>query len=120
LELPVDFCSETLDFRGQAELRRFTPERPAGARGTQFLPGEMRDVSTGGFFVRSEFLEIPGAFVRLLVHLPRSEQPIFFEGHVAWIVEEPPKGPGMGIKLAGSRLSAEQVRRFAPDDAPVA
>ena len=102
LELPVHFRGEMLDFRGQAE----------------FLPGEIRDVSTGGFFVRSEFLEVPGALVRLLVHLPRSDQPLFFEGHVAWIVEESPKGPGMGIKLAGSPLSAEQVRQFFTTEDP--
>ncbi len=78
--MPVRFWSELLEFEGTAELE-----------------GEVRDVSWGGLFVRSEYLETPGTPVRLLVEMPHA--PVTLRGQVAWIASGPPKGPGMGIKL---------------------
>jgi len=36
------------------------------------------------------------------VWLPDQDHPISLRGSVAWVTEHPPKGPGMGIKLAQS------------------
>lgn len=80
---PVRFWSEMLDFESKAEVE-----------------GEVLDISTGGLFIRSEFLETCGTPVSLLVWLPSSSQPVALSGRVAWVAEAPPKGPGMGIELA--------------------
>ena len=80
---PVKFRSELLEFEARAEVI-----------------GEVLDMSKDGLFVRSEFLEAPGTPVSLLVWLPTSDHPISLRGKVAWVTEHPPKGPGMGIKLA--------------------
>ena len=95
VELPVRFWSELLEFEGRVELS-----------------GEVSDVSWGGLFVRCEFLETPGTPVSLLVTLPGTE-PVPLKGHVAWVAEEPPKGPGMGIRLANPlhpKLASEMQR----------
>jgi Tfp pilus assembly protein PilZ len=81
---PIRFSSKLLDFEAKAEL-----------------VGEVLDVSSGGLFIRSEFLEVPGTRVSLQVWLPNARQPIALTGHVAWVTETPPKGPGMGIRLDG-------------------
>lgn len=78
----VTFRSEMLEFESRAEVL-----------------GEVLDVSAGGLFVRSEYLEAPGTPVSLLVWIDEDE-PISLRGAVAWVAEHPPKGPGMGIKLA--------------------
>src|SRR5262245_60655658 len=83
LVCPVRFKSEMLDFESNAEVE-----------------GEVVDASSGGLFVRSELLEMPGTRVSLLVWLPNSVNPIGLVGRVAWVAENPPKGPGMGIELA--------------------
>jgi hypothetical protein len=80
VQLPVRFWSELLEFEGTAELE-----------------GEVRDVSWGGLFVHSEYLETPGTPVRLLVEMPHA--PVSLRGQVAWVASGPPKGPGMGIRL---------------------
>lgn len=80
VELPIWFRSELMEFEGDA-----------------LLGGEVRDVSEGGLFVRSEYLELPGTIVRLVITLPDGEPPLEVEGRVAWVAEEPPHGPGMGI-----------------------
>jgi hypothetical protein len=82
VEFPVRFWSELLEFEGRMEVE-----------------GSTSDVGWGGLFVRSDFLEEPGTPVSLLVSLPQSQQPLPLKGHVAWVAEDPPKGPGMGIKL---------------------
>ena len=83
---PVRVWSEMLDLETHAEVL-----------------GEVLDISSGGLFVRSDFLEMPGTPVSLLVWLPDSnDQPIPLKGHVAWVTEHPPKGPGMGIRLASA------------------
>jgi Tfp pilus assembly protein PilZ len=79
---PVRFRSEMLEFESKAELI-----------------GEVLDMSEGGLFVRSEYLEAPGTPVWLQVWLPSSPEPIALRGNVAWVAEHPPKGPGMGIRL---------------------
>jgi Tfp pilus assembly protein PilZ len=83
VEYTVRIWSEMLDIETKAEVI-----------------GEVLDISSGGLFVRSDFLEIPGTPVSLLVWLPSAEDPVPLKGHVAWVTEHPPKGPGMGIKLA--------------------
>jgi hypothetical protein len=81
--LPVRFCSEMLDFEGQAEAS-----------------GEISDVSAGGLFVRCDLLEVPGTPVRLTIAVPKPGRGALpLHGTVAWIADEPPKGPGMGIRL---------------------
>jgi hypothetical protein len=82
VEYPVRFKSELLEFDSKGEII-----------------GEVLDMSPGGMFVRSEFLEAPGTPVSLLVWLPNQDEPIALRGTVAWVAEHPPKGPGMGIKL---------------------
>lgn len=82
VEYPVRFRSELLEFDAQAEVL-----------------GEVLDMSHGGLFVRSDFLEAPGTPVSLLVWLPSEPEPVALRGTVAWVAERPPKGPGMGIKL---------------------
>jgi hypothetical protein len=79
---PVTFRSELLEFEARAEVI-----------------GEVLDMSMNGLFVRSEFFEAPGTPVSLLVWLT-PDHPISLRGRVAWVTEHPPKGPGMGIKLA--------------------
>lgn len=64
--------------------------------------GEVLDISSGGLFVRSDFLEMPGTPVSLLVWLPGNVDAVPLKGHVAWVAEHPPKGPGMGIRLASA------------------
>lgn len=80
---PVRFWSEMLEFETKAEV-----------------DGEVLDMSSGGLFIRSEFLEPRGTPVSLLVWLPGVSQPLHLSGRVAWVTEEPPKGPGMGIELS--------------------
>lgn len=80
---PVRFWSEMLDFEAKAELQ-----------------GEVTDISSGGLFIRSDFLETKGTPVSLLVWLPSRTVPIALQGRVAWVAEAPPKGPGMGIELS--------------------
>ena len=82
VELSVRFRSEMLDFEAKAELI-----------------GEVLDISDGGLFVKSEFLEIPGTQVSLILWLPGDTHPRVVKGVVAWVAEAAPKGPGMGIKL---------------------
>ena len=82
---PVRFWSEMMDFEAKAEVE-----------------GEVLDISTGGLFIRSEFLETQGTPVSLLVWLPEATQPVALSGRVAWVAENPPKGPGMGIELSAS------------------
>jgi len=79
--LPVRYCTESLEFEGDVEL----------------VPGEARDVSPQGLFVRSDFLESPGTTVHLHLSLPREAEPLRLCGHVAWVTEDPELGPGMGI-----------------------
>ena len=83
--LAVRFRSEMLEFEARAELI-----------------GEVLDVSDGGLFIRSEYLELPGTPVMLTVWLPTDKHPRMLKGVVAWVAEGPPKGPGMGIKLVQS------------------
>src|SRR5262245_19105511 len=78
----VLFRSEMLDFETQGGV-----------------VGEVTDISSGGLFIKCEFFEAPGTPVSLLVWLPDQAEPVALRGHVAWIAEHPPKGPGMGIKL---------------------
>jgi uncharacterized protein (TIGR02266 family) len=101
IDLPVRFRSEMLDFQGRA----------------RFLEGEVADISRGGLFIRSDFFEMPGTPVRLLLAVPGSTGTLHLDGHVAWVVEEPPKGPGMGIRLDGQPLKKRLLDRFiqAPD-----
>jgi hypothetical protein len=82
VEYRVTFRSEMLEFEARAEV-----------------VGEVLDISAGGLFVRSEYLEAPGTPVSLLVWIDE-DAPLSLRGSVAWVAEHPPKGPGMGIKLA--------------------
>lgn len=82
VEYRVTFRSEMLEFESRAEVM-----------------GEVLDISAGGLFVRSEYFEPPGTPVSLLVWID-DDEPIALRGSVAWVAEHPPKGPGMGIKLA--------------------
>jgi uncharacterized protein (TIGR02266 family) len=69
------------------------------------------DISLGGLFVRSELLDVPGTPVQLSLQMPGGGDRVHVSGQVAWIVERPPKGPGMGIRLrdglAGERIFEE-------------
>jgi Tfp pilus assembly protein PilZ len=96
VELPVRFWSEMLEFEGRVEVS-----------------GEVSDVSWGGVFVRCDFFETPGTPVSLFVTLPDGKQGVPLKGHVAWIAESPPKGPGMGIKLS-TPLQVDIASRLAP------
>lgn len=84
VSLMVRFASEMLVFDGEAEFE-----------------GAVENISRGGVFIRSDFLETPGTAVQLWVIVPRSESPLALVGQVAWISEKPPRGPGMGICFAG-------------------
>lgn len=99
MEIPIRFRSEMLEFEGRAQL-------------TDFSDGEVIDISQGGVFIRSEFFEIPGTPVHLVVRVPRSDETITMNGRVAWIAEAPPKGPGMGIRLHGTPLPLEVLDRI--------
>lgn len=83
-QIPVRFSSEMMDFDGTAELE-----------------GSVENVSLGGLFIRSEFLELPGTPVQLEI-APPSGAPLSLRGQVAWVAREPPEGPGMGIRLLGT------------------
>lgn len=83
VELPIWFRSELMEFEGDA-----------------LFGGEVLDVSEGGVFIRSDYLELPGTYVRLVIALPDGGAPVELDGRVAWIAEAPPNGPGMGIELS--------------------
>ena len=83
VELPIWFRSELMEFEGDG-----------------LFGGEVLDVSEGGVFIRSDYLELPGTYVRLVITLPDGGTPIELEGRVAWVAEAPPRGPGMGIELS--------------------
>jgi len=91
--LKVRFTSETMDFATTAEL----------------VEGAVENISRGGLFVRSDFLEVPGTPVRLMLAIPSLSKALCLDGHVAWIVDHPPKGPGMGIRLAGEPMASETL-----------
>lgn len=95
--LPVRFSSEMLDFDAQAELEH----------------GSVENISRGGLFIRSEFLEVPGTPVLLVVTVPGTGETVRLSGHVAWITDEPPAGPGMGIRLTGTLLEQSTVDRLS-------
>lgn len=97
VSIPVRFSSEMMDFYTTAEI----------------VQGRVADISRGGFFVRSDFLEVSGTPVRLLFELPRS-QVFSLAGHVAWIERRPPKGPGMGIRLSDGPMEAELFDQLCP------
>jgi len=80
-QLPVRFWNEA-HFEGRVEMA-----------------GEVCDVSWGGMFVRSEFAPPLGTPVSLLISMPQERDPVTLRGHVAWVTDGPPKGPGMGVKL---------------------
>ena len=50
--------------------------------------------------------------MRLMLTVPETLETLHLDGHVAWIVEDPPKGPGMGVHLAGRPLREELLQRF--------
>jgi Tfp pilus assembly protein PilZ len=91
VDLPVFFSSEMLAFEGFAQLA-----------------GVVDNISRGGLFVRSDFLEVPGTPVQLVVTLPRTD-PLYLEGQVAWVVHSPPAGPGMGIDLQGDLIDGDTL-----------
>lgn len=76
VHLPATFTSESLEM--DVEL-------------------EVRNVSSGGLFVRSDFLEPTGTEVRLRVAF--AERDVNVRGRVAWVAEHASNGPGMGIEL---------------------
>ena len=76
VELPATFTSESLEM--DVDL-------------------EVRNVSSGGLFVRSEFLEPTGTEVTLRVAF--TDRDVNVRGRVAWVAEHAPSGPGMGIEL---------------------
>jgi uncharacterized protein (TIGR02266 family) len=96
LELPVRFRSEMLDFRTKA----------------RFTDASVSDISCGGLFIKCDFFEVPGTPVRLLLTVPTTLETLHLEGHVAWIVEEPPKGPGMGVRISKKPLREDLLQRF--------
>jgi len=79
--LLVRFASGMLDFDGQ------------------FESGEVANVSQGGLFVRSDYLEPPGTPVVLILTMPATGETVRLNGIVAWVKEEP---PGMGVRLSGA------------------
>ena len=90
--LLVRFTSSMLDFDGAADLDT----------------GQVANISRGGLFVRSEYLEPPGTPVRLILMLPRTGETTRLDGVVAWINDDP---PGMGVRLSGA-LDEETIERF--------
>jgi Tfp pilus assembly protein PilZ len=92
----VRFTGETLDFDSTAEL----------------LTGWVENISQGGLFIRSEFLEIPGTPVLLIITMPVTGETVRLNGRVAWVAHDPPSGPGMGIQLSGKPLGREFLDRL--------
>lgn len=80
VRVPVHLSSEMMDLDGEAEV------------------AEVSNVSEGGLFVRSDFLEPVGTPVQMVV-APESGQSVAVSGYVVWVAENPPRGPGMGIRL---------------------
>lgn len=99
VSIPVRFSSEMMDFNTTAEL----------------VEGRVADISRGGLFVRSDFLEVSGTPVRLLFEIPSSQGILSICGHVAWIERRPPKGPGMGIRLSDGPMKAELFGQLYPN-----
>jgi hypothetical protein len=97
--IPVRFSSEMMDFHTTAEL----------------VEGRVADISRGGLFIRSDFLEVSGTPVRILFQLPPGQGVFSIEGHVAWIERRPPKGPGMGIRLSYVPMEAELFEQLCPN-----
>jgi hypothetical protein len=91
--MPVLFSSDLLTFDGTAEVAAVTA-----------------DLGAGGLFVRSDFLEPVGTPVRVRL-LVEDGRPITLEGSIAWVADEPPKGPGMGIAVPRSDQSYHQLLR---------
>jgi len=89
VELPVRYATMQLEVgNGQVESHS-KPE----------IEGRVADVSWGGLFIRSASLETVGTPVSLLVTLPQRADPVPLRGQVAWVTDNGPKGPGMGIRL---------------------
>lgn len=93
VRMPVLFSSDLLTFDGTAEVEAVTS-----------------DLGAGGLFVRSDFLEPVGTPVRVRL-LVKDGNPITLEGSIAWVADEPPKGPGMGISVPRSDGSYHQLLR---------
>jgi hypothetical protein len=100
VNIPVRFSSAMLEFDVTVPLG----------------DGLVEDISRGGLFLRSDLLEVPGTPVRLLLRMPTIRQPLQLEGRVAWVVEHPPKGPGMGIRLRGAPIGERLFTRLFPVD----
>lgn len=98
VNIPVRFSSAMLEFDVTVEIGE----------------GLVEDVSRGGLFVRSELLEVPGTPVRLLLKMPITRRPVQLEGRVAWVMEHPPKGPGMGIQLRSGPIGERLFDRLFP------
>jgi Tfp pilus assembly protein PilZ len=96
VNLPVRFSSEMLDFDATCEL----------------WDGLVEDISRTGLFIRSDLLEVPGTPVCLSLRMPIGEQTLFLNGRVAWIMEHPPKGPGMGIQLRDGPIGEKLFNRL--------
>jgi hypothetical protein len=93
VSMPVKLSSDFLVFEGTAEVE-----------------GVTSDLSASGLFVQSDLLEPVGTRVRVRV-LVKDGEPIAMEGSIAWVAEEPPKGPGMGIALSRTDRAYHQLLR---------
>lgn len=89
----VRFRSDMLEFEGQATMSS----------------GVVGDVSAGGLFIRSEFLEPPGTAVQ--IDIDHGDRLVALRGSVRWIVEDPPKGPGMGVEIEPSGRATLKLLR---------
>jgi len=94
--IPVRFSSDMLDFDGTVEI----------------WEGETADVSRSGLYVRSDYLEVPGTPVQVSLQMPGGKHRLHLTGRVAWVLEVPPKGPGMGIRLRDGPIGEKLFERL--------
>lgn len=64
----------------------------------------IENISARGLFVRSDFLEPTGTAVRIDVDVDGVT--LELHGAIAWVAEQPPRGPGMGIALDETSVMA--------------
>ena len=90
-DFTIHFSSDNLEFSGTAEYRS----------------GKAKNLSRGGLFIRSDYLDLPGTKIKLQIPVPNTKEKLHLEAEVSWIDDAPPLGPGMGIELIGQLLQEQ-------------
>ena len=76
------------------------------------LDGWVSNISRTGLFLRSPYLDVPGAEVQVAFDLPNERTPVSVRGRVVRVSEQP-MCPGMAIRFTGvSDLARHRLANF--------